>query len=346
MSSRDPRDGTADFLPKSWEEKGYLESIPARSDKAGRLVPHVRVVDPGWGDRKGSGYMYLLVHGIIEDVADNEQEQAKTRGRTVAAFPLGVGKSESRPDELLAAILKLKITVRRTAGSGERIVFGVNSSITGLEPWKNVLLNGAIFSAHKVCNNVDEVRLDVPQRLRPIFLTITLLTDDGVYQIPKFFSEFRATNAVSFNLLVQLIIGADLSLAGVRGVIDEDGEKITTFMVHIGNFMRRNGKVYSVQYCRGKVDRMDLHFSLGAIGGLSFHVRVLGKISKALHAQLGFKRSICYSLMDTNPTLNRLVWRADCRIKKVTAVFQPSLSSDFKIYDDILIDNTGKILKR
>lgn len=346
--------GRADFSRRSWEEGGTLYAIDAEADENGRLIPKVRVVNPGWNDRKTTGYMYMIVYGIIEEKekAQNSKHSSSnqkpgTRGpRAFGSFPLGVGKSSADPEELLKAVTALEITVRRTAGAAEKLVFGVSNVAPILNPWSKILTNGAIFSAIKVCSNVDVVSVDCALRLRPIFLTITLLTDAGIYMVPRNVLDFRMNNAVSFNLLVTLQVGADFTTSGVKGIVTEDGERVTTFMIHIGNFMRKQGKAYSVDYCRRKVDRMDLRFSLGAVGGLSIHVRVAGKMSKALRAQLGYKRSICYSLMDTNPYLNRVMWKSECSIKNVTAVFQPSVPKDFKIYDDILIDHTGKIMKQ
>ncbi|UOL48913.1 matrix protein [Wufeng Typhlomys cinereus jeilongvirus 1] len=335
-------EGRADFLPSTWQEGGTLTAIEAEADEKGRLVPKYRVINPGWNDRKGTGYMYLIIYGIVEE---KDQADKKNRGmKSFAAFPLGVGRSLSSPQELLDACLALDITVRRTAGAGEKLVMGTSNISPALSPWSTILSKGAIFSAIKVCNNVDVIMVDRPQKLRPIFLTITMLTDAGVYKIPRTVLDFRATNAISFNLLVELNIGADFTSSGTKGMINDAGERVTTFMVHIGNFVRKKGKIYSVDYCRQKVDRMDLRFSLGAVGGLSLHVKVAGKVSKTLRAQLGHKSVICYSLMDTNPYLNRVMWKAECSINKVTAVFQPSVPKEFRIYEDVLIDHTGKIL--
>nr|UQM99507.1 matrix protein [Meliandou uranomys virus] len=337
-------EGKADFLPSSWEEGGTLTAIEAEADENGKLIPRYRVVNPGWNSRKSSGFMYLLIYGIIEE---KEHKSKTNRGfKSFGAFPLGVGRSRADPQDLLDAVLQLDITVRRTAGAGEKLVMGTTNISPVLTPWKEILTNGAIFQAIKVCCNVDTIMVDRAQKLRPIFLTITLLTDAGCYKIPRTILDFRASGAISFNLLVVLSVGADFTDHGTKGMINDEGERVTTFMVHIGNFVRKRGKEYSIDYCRQKVDKMDLRFSLGAVGGLSFHVKLAGKVSKTLKAQLGYKSTICYSLMDTNPILNRVMWKAECSIQKVTAVFQPSVPKEFKIYDDVLIDHTGKILKQ
>ncbi|BBG92171.1 matrix protein [Feline paramyxovirus 163] len=337
-------EGRANFKNSSWEEGGTLVAIDAEADENGRLIPKYRVINPGWNSRKSSGYMYLIIYGIIEEKESNDK---KLRGlKAFGSFPLGVGKSNAEPQELLDAILKLDITVRRTCGSGEKIVYGTSGISSILDPWREILSHGAIFSAIKICSNVDIVMVDRMQKLRPIFLTITKLTDAGIYKIPKTILDFRANNAIAFNLLVELNIGADFTNSGVKGILNDDGLRITTFMIHIGNFIRKRGKTYSVEYCRQKVDKMDMRFSLGAVGGLSLHIKFAGKVSKALKAQMGLKNIICYSLMDTNPYLNRVMWKAECSINKVTAIFQPSVPKDFRIYDDVLIDNTGKILQQ
>ncbi|WEU70878.1 MAG: matrix protein [Eothenomys eva jeilongvirus] len=335
--------GKADFLRSSWEEGGTLLAIDPEADVKGKLIPKVRVINPGRNSRKSAGYMYLLVHGIIEE---KDQSSPSSKGlKTFAALPLGVGKSTALPQDLLDSVVDLDITVRRTAGSSEMLVFGTTNIKSNLEPWKDILMTGALFPAIKVCNNVDMVAVDRAQRFRPIFLTITMLTDAGVYKVPKNILDFRMAKAVSFNLLVELVVGTDFSTSGIKGMINDEGEKVTTFMVHIGNFLRKRNREYSVDYCRQKIDKMDLRFSLGAVGGLSLHVNICGKMSHALKAQLGYNTTICYSLMDTNPYLNKVMWKAECRINKVTAVLQPSVPKEFKIYEDVLIDHTGKIMK-
>lgn len=335
--------GTAEFLESSWVDGGTLVAIDPEADEKGRIIPKYRVINPGWNSRKSGGYMYLLIHGIIEEKEITGQQSKGMK--TFAAFPLGVGKSSVMPQDLLDSITQLDITVRRTCGSSEMLVFGTANITANLNPWKEILTTGAIFPAIKVCNNVDMVAVDRPQRFRPVFLTITLLTDAGVYKVPKTILDFRMSNAISFNLLIELLVGADLSSSGIKGMINDEGEKVTTFMVHIGNFQRKGNKEYSVDYCRQKIDRMDLRFSLGAVGGLSLHIVICGKMSHTLRAQLGYKSALCYSLMDTNPYLNRVMWKAECKINKVTAVLQPSIPKEFKIYEDVLIDHTGKIMK-
>ncbi|WJL29527.1 matrix protein [Plecomyxo virus] len=340
-------EGSADFSSKSWEEGGVLGAFEVEADEEGKLIPKVKVINPGWNDRKGTGYMYLIICGFIEDNTDQSNIHDKKKKQTwcLASFPLGVGKSHASPEQLLSAVLSLQITVRRTAGYDEKLVYGTSNVKPDLHPWGNILGQGAVFPALKVCAYVETVPLDRPLRFRPVFLTITMLTDAGVYKVPKNILEFRCRNAISFNLLVEIRVGGEIQNAGIKGLVDENGNKITTFMVHIGIFSRKNGRTYSADYCRQKVDKMDLRFSLGAVGGLSLHVKVCGKMSKTLRAQLGYRKVICYSLMDTNPFLNRLMWKYECSINKITAVFQPSVPIEFKIYEDVLIDHTGKILQ-
>ncbi|UOX72981.1 matrix protein [Jingmen Crocidura shantungensis henipavirus 1] len=338
-------ESTIDFNKATWEEGKYLKSIEAEVDKDGFMIPKYRVINPGGNDRKTNGYMYLIAYGFVEDVPDYNSDGKKPIIRTIAAFPFGVGASTSSPEDLLKSACSLDISVRRTAGSTEKIVLGARGTLGELAPWSSVLSNGAIFNAVKICNNVELIQLEKPQRLRIFFLSITLLTDKGIYKVPRTILDFREHNAVSFNLLVSLLLNADLTRAGMKGIVDKDGKRHATFMLHIGNFVRKGKKPYSVEYCKKKVDLMNMVFSLGAVGGLSFHVKFKGKLSKRLIASMGFHRNLCYSLMDINPGLNKLTWNHECEISKVTAVFQPSIPKDFKIYEDVLIDATGKVLK-
>lgn len=337
-------EGSAEFSPRSWEEHGILEAFDVEADQNGKLIPKVKVVTPGTNNRKGNGYMYLITSGFIEDDTEDPNNPKKGQTWTLASLPLGVGKTYTSPEQLLNAVTQLKITVRRTAGFDEKLVFGASNILPDLHPWSGILGQGAVFSAVKVCASIESIPLDRTLKFRPVFLTITHLNDAGVYRVPRVISEFRHKNAISFNLLVKLKIGGEFAHSGIKGQVDDKGNTITTFMVHIGNFARKNGKVYSAEYCKKKVERMDLKFALGAIGGLSLHVRIDGKMSKVLKAQLGYKKIICYPLMDINPSLNKLMWKYECLIEQVIAVFQPSVPPDFKIYNDVLIDHTGRIL--
>ncbi|ACL97357.1 matrix protein [Nariva virus] len=335
---------THEFLPGTWANKGCIDDLRPDYDREGKIIPRVRVVYPGTGTRRPGGYMYLFLQGVIEDDILDSQPQTRPPGRTFGAYPLGVGQSTAGPYELLAACQELKIIVRRTVGKGEKLVYYNTTPLNVLAPWKAVLTRGAIFDATKVCNRVEDIPLETPQKFRPVFLTITMLTDSGLYKVPSSVQDIRAPNAVAFNLLVEINAGCSIDQKLYPKVNPADEFKVVSFMVHVGLFQRKKSKPYSHDYCRIKVERMNLVFSLGCVGGLSFHLRVQGKMSKALHAQLGFHRSICYSLMGINPSLNKLLWKTQCSIRKVTAVFQPSVPPEFKIYDDILIDNTGKIL--
>lgn len=116
-------------------------------------------------------------------------------------------------------------------------------------------------------------------------------------------------------------------------------------MVHVGNFRRKKNEVYSADYCKMKIEKMGLVFALGGIGGTSLHIRSTGKMSKTLHAQLGFKKILCYPLMDVNEDLNRYLWRAECRIVKIQAVLQPSVPQEFRVYDDVIINDDQGLFK-
>nr|WIU81470.1 matrix protein [Niviventer confucianus morbillivirus] len=323
---------------ESWDQKGALTPIITDTAADGRLIPKVRVIEPGLGDRKSAGLRYLLLHGVIEDVTEFGI------GRTFGALPLGIGKSTADPVELLKECLGLKITVRRTAGANEKIVYYNQVPLTLLTPWAPVLTKGGIFNANEVCNNVECIPLDIPQQFRPVYLTITELSDAGCYCIPRPILDFRAENALALNLLFELEVDGDLDGLGLRRSIPGEPSSIVTFMIHLGLFKRRKNKIYSPEYCKKKLDRMGLVFGLGGVGGVSIHVRLTGKMSKTMAAQLGLRKVLCYPLMLVNNHLNRLLWRNQCSIKSVSAVFQPSAPKEFKLYNDIIIDNVGGVI--
>nr|DAZ91185.1 TPA_asm: matrix protein [Raton olivaceo morbillivirus] len=328
---------TWDLPPESWDQKGSLIPIQTDTSPDGKLIPKVRVIEPGLGDKRGVGVLYLLLHGVIEDVS------LTPIGRTFGAFPLGFGRSHSSPDELLKAVLQLRISVRRTAGSTEKLVFYNTEPLGILTPWRKVLNGGCLFNASHVCNAVECIPLDVPQCFRPVYLTITVLSDSGTYIIPKLIQDIRADGCLSFNLLFTLKVGKNLDTYEQSRSVEAESDKLMTFMIHIGIFKRSRNKVYSGTYCMQKVEKMKLAFALGCVGGVSLHIRVLGKMSKVLQSMLGFRKNVVYPLMYVNSHLNKLLWRTECSIEKVVGVLQPAVPSDFKIYDDIVADVTNLV---
>nr|UXG78456.1 matrix protein [Peste des petits ruminants virus]UXG78472.1 matrix protein [Peste des petits ruminants virus] len=328
-----------DFDKSAWDVKGSIARIEPTTYHDGRLIPHVRVIDPGLGDRKGECFMYLFLLGVIED----NDPLSPPVGRTFGSLPLGVGRSTARPEELLREATELDIVVRRTAGLNEKLVFYNNTPLSLLTPWRKVLTTGSVFSANQVCNAVNLVPLDTPQRFRVVYMSITRLSDNGYYSVPRRMLEFRSANAVAFNILVTLRIENGTNPS--RYIVGSWENPEVTFMVHVGNFRRKKNKVYSADYCKMKIEKMGLVFALGGIGGTSLHIRSTGKMSKTLHAQLGFKKILCYPLMDINEDLNRYLWRAECRIVKIQAVLQPSVPQEFRVYDDVIINDDQGLFK-
>nr|ATS17276.1 matrix protein [Morbillivirus caprinae] len=328
-----------DFDKSAWDVKGSIARIEPTTYHDGRLVPQVRVIDPGLGDRKDECFMYLFLLGVIED----NDPLSPPVGRTFGSLPLGVGRSTAKPEELLREATELDIVVRRTAGLNEKLVFYNNTPLSLLTPWRKVLTTGSVFSANQVCNAVNLVPLDTPQRFRVVYMSITRLSDNGYYSVPRRMLEFRSANAVAFNILVTLRIENGTNPR--RYIVGSWGNPEVTFMVHVGNFRRKKNEVYSADYCKMKIEKMGLVFALGGIGGTSLHIRSTGKMSKTLHAQLGFKKILCYPLMDINEDLNRYLWRAECRIVKIQAVLQPSVPQEFRVYDDVIINDDQGLFK-
>lgn len=194
-----------------------------------------------------------------------------------------------------------------------------------------------------MCNAVNPIPLDTPQRFHAVHMSITRLSNNGHHTVPRRMLEFRSVNAVAFNLLVTL--RTDKAIG--PGKIIDNAEQLpeATSTVHIGNFRRKKSEVHSADHCKMKIEKMGLVFALGGIGGTSLHIRSTGKMSKTLHAQLGFKKTPCYPLMDINEDPNRSLWRSRCKIARIQAVLQPSVPQEFRIYDDVIINDDQGLFK-
>nr|P22046.1 RecName: Full=Matrix protein [Rinderpest virus (strain Kabete O)]AAA47398.1 envelope matrix protein (M) [Rinderpest morbillivirus] len=328
-----------DFDKSAWDVKGSIQPIGPKTYSDGRLIPQVRVIDPGLGVRKDECFSYIFLWGLSED----SDPLSPPIGRTFGSLPLGVGRSTARPEELLKEATILDILVRRTAGFNEQLVFYDNSPLKVLTPWKKVLTSGSVFNANQVCETVNLIPLDFYQRFRVVYMSITRLSDNGGYDIPRHWPEFRSMNAIAFNSLVT--IRFEQSPIEHWRILNSEHLLVATFMVHIGNFQRKKTDMYSADYCKPKIEKMGLVFALGGIGGTSLHIRATGKMSKTLWALEGFKKHLCYPLMDINEDLNRELWRSKCKIVRIQAVLQPSVPQDFRVYRDVIIEDDQGLFK-
>nr|AUO38710.1 matrix protein [Phocine morbillivirus] len=328
-----------DFDRSSWDTKGSLAPILPTTYPDGRLIPQVRVIDPGLGDRKNECFMYIFLLGIIED----NDDLGPPIDRSFGSLPPGVGRTTARPEELSKEATLLDIAVRRTASVKEQLVFYNNTPLHVPTPWRKVPTNGSVSSANQVCNAVNPIPPDTAQRLRAVHMSITRLSDDGCHRISRGMSDFRCKNALAFNILVTIQVEGDFR--SNRGNLSMFKDQQATFMVHIGNFSHKKNQAYSADYCKLKIEKMGLVFALGGIGGTSLHIRCTGKMSKTLNAQLGFKKILCYPLMEINEDLNRMLWRLECKIVRIQAVLQPSVPQEFRIYNDVIISDDQGLFK-
>nr|P36356.1 RecName: Full=Matrix protein [Measles virus strain Yamagata-1]pir/B60285/ matrix protein - subacute sclerosing panencephalitis virus (strain Yamagata-1) [Measles morbillivirus] len=283
--------------------------------------------------------MHMFPLGVVED----SDPPGPPIGRASGSPPPGAGRSTAKPEELLKEATEANIVVRRTAGLNEKLAFHNNTPPTLPTPRRKAPTTGSVLNANQACNAVNLAPLDTPQRFRAVYMSITRPLDNGYYTVPRRMLEFRSVNAVAFNLLVTLRIDKAIG----PGKIIDNAEQLpeATFMVHIGDFRRKKSEVYSADYCKMKIEKMGLVFALGGIGGTSLHTRSTGKMSKTLHAQLGFKKTSCYPPMDINEDLNRLLWRSRCKIVRIQAVLQPSVPQELRIYDDVIINDDQGVFK-
>nr|AEA40466.1 matrix protein [Measles morbillivirus] len=328
-----------DFDKSAWDIKGSIAPIQPTTHSDGRLVPQVRAIDPGLGDRKDERSMHMFLLEAVED----SDPPGPPIGRAPGSPPLGAGRSTAKPEELLKEATELDTVARRTAGPNEKLVFHNNTPPTLLTPWRKVPTTGSVLNANQVCNAVNPTPLDTPQRLRAVHMSITRPSDNGHYTVPRRMPELRSVNAVAFNLLVTLRI--DKAIGPGKTIDNAEQLPEATPMVHIGNPRRKKSEVHSADYCKMKIEKMGLVFALGGTGGTSLHIRSTGKMSKTLHAQLGLKKTPCHPLMDINEDPNRSLWRSRCKTARIQAVLQPSVPQELRIHDDAITNDDQGLFK-
>nr|pir matrix protein - measles virus [Measles morbillivirus] len=328
-----------DLDKSAWDIKGSIAPTQPTTHSDGRLVPQVRVTDPGLGDRKDERSMYMLPLGVAED----SDPPGPPIGRASGPPPLGVGRSTAKPEELPKEATEPDTVARRTAGLNEKPVFHNNTPPTLLIPRRKVPTTGSVLNANQVCNAANPTPLDTPQRPRAVHMSITRPSDNGHHTVPRRMLESRSVNAVALNLLAT----PRIDKATGHGKTTDNAEQPpeATSMVHIGNPRRKKSEVHSADHCKTKTEKMGPVPAPGGIGGTSPHIRSTGKMSKTLHAQLGLKKTPCHPPMDTNEDPNRLLWRSRCKTARIQAVPQPSVPQELRIYDDAIINDDQGPLK-
>nr|AVM87382.1 matrix protein [Fer-de-lance virus] len=339
----------AEFNPLTWAEHGSLSPMLLEQGPDKKIIPQYRFIAPKAEAGRTKMDWYLTLSGIIEcksQPGTGVDTQPTSSGKKIVSMgmiPLGVGHTKETPDALLEAVVKLKITVRRTARSSETLIFTFADVDPRLAPWNYNLKSGMGFPSMKVSSQAHLIPVDQRCTMRGVFLIITALGAGSYYKIPRPIQNLTIADTISVNFLVGLTTDGDLSKAGLMSTRDSEGHHTVETMIHLGIFKRTKGKSYTVEYCQTKVLAMDLTFALAGVGGVSLHVIVNGKISKQLLTQLAGHRSICYSLMDINPKINSVLWRPMVEISYIKAVFQPSIPKEFKIYSDVIVKKAGRV---
>nr|UQS35859.1 matrix protein [Respirovirus suis]UQS35877.1 matrix protein [Respirovirus suis]UQS35889.1 matrix protein [Respirovirus suis]UQS35937.1 matrix protein [Respirovirus suis] len=339
------------FPKLSYEEHGYMEPLPLRTGPDKKAVPHIRIIKIGDPPKHGNRYLDILLLGFYEIPKEvgtygSVSDLTRPTGYTICgsgSLPIGIARYLGTDQELLKASVELKVTVRRTVRSSEMIVYMVDSIPPAMMAWASRLKRGMIFNANKVALAPQCLPIDKDIRFRVVFVNGTSLGSITIAKVPKTLADLALPNSISVNLMVSLKTGASTESKGIIPTLNEKGDKVLNFMVHLGLIHRKVGRVYSMEYCKGKIEKMRLIFSLGLVGGISFHVQLTGVVSKSFVGQLGGKKEICYPLMDVNPHMNLVIWAASVEITGVDAVFQPSIPRDFKYYPNVVAKNIGKI---
>nr|WAW38169.1 matrix protein [Measles virus genotype B3] len=322
-----------DFDKSAWDTKGSIAPTQPTTHSDGRPVPQVRAIDPGLGDRKDECLMHTSPLGVAED----SDPLGPPIGRALGSLPLGVGRSTAKPEELPKEATEPDTVARRTAGPNEKPALHNNTPPTPPTPRRKVPTTGSVPNANQVCNAANPTPLDTPQRFRAVHTSITRLSGNGHYTVPRRMLEPRPVNAVAPNPLATP--RTDKAIGPGRIIDNAEQPPEATSTVHIGNPRRKKSEVHPADHRKTKIEKMGPVPAPGGTGGTSPHTRSTGKMSKTLHAQLGPKKTLRYPPMDINEDPNRSLWRSRCKIVRIQAVPQPSVPQEFRIYDDVIIND-------
>nr|CAA34587.1 unnamed protein product [Measles morbillivirus] len=277
------------------------------------------------------------MHTPPPGAAEDSDPPGPPIGRAPGSPPPGAGRPTAKPEELPKEATEPDTVARRTAGPNEKPVLHNNTPPTLPTPRRKAPTTGSVPNANQVCNAANLTPLDTPQRLRAVYMSITRLSDNGYYTVPRRMLEFRSVNAVALNLLATL--RTDKAIGPGKTTDNAEQPPEATFLVHIGNPRRKKSEVHSADHCKMKIEKMGPVSAPGGIGGTSLHIRSTGKTSKTLHAQLGLKKTPCYPPMDINEDLNRSLWRSRRKTARIQAAPQPSAPQEPRTHDDAITND-------
>ncbi|UQS35949.1 matrix protein [Porcine respirovirus 2] len=339
------------FPKLSYEEHSYMEPLPLSTGPDKKAVPHIRIIKIGDPPKHGNRYLDILLLGSYEipkEVGTYGSVSDLTRPTpyTICGSgspPIGIATYLGTDQELLKASVELQVTVRRTVRSSDLIVYMVDSIPPAMMAWASRLKRGMIFNANKVALAPQCLPIDKDIRFRVVFVNGTSLGSITIAAVPQTLADRALRNSISVSLMVSLKTGASTESKGIIPTLNEKGDKVLNFILHLGFLHSQVGRAYSMQHCKLKIEKMRLIFSLGLVGGISFHVQLTGVVSKSFVGQLGGKKDLCYPLMDVNPHTNLVICAASVEITGVDAVLQPSIPRDFKYYPNVVAENIGQM---
>ncbi|WFP52509.1 matrix protein [Hippocampus erectus paramyxovirus 1] len=315
----------------------FSQKVESMRDADGKFRPQARVARPSIIPGSGSPMIFLQVYGMAEYIDRKGEKQMLA----IVSWPLGAGKSSVSADNLLEALLRMTLTIERTAYGKETIILRATGNEGDLKPWESIMKRGAAYPASKVCPSSTRIPVDRKVMFRPIHLDVTVLTSSKNHIARMTTRGFKTDAAVAVNLRVVLAVDKKIRDKGIKTSPmpappnAEPGNAIVDFILHLCLLKQSKLKTYNSDYAKKKLDQMQIEVSMGYVGGISIHVTVTGRMTKTMRASMGGSRQQVYSLMDVQPQLNAGLWLDKCDIVEVYGLIQASDVGEFRYFPSV-----------
>nr|UCZ51387.1 M [Eptesicus fuscus orthorubulavirus] [Eptesicus fuscus orthorubulavirus] len=322
--------------------------IEIETNKEGKklLVKQIRVRTLGHADQDSESICFLNSYGFIKEAPKEEEFIREDRPPeskitlTACMLPLGPGPNIRSPNQLLKSAADMKISVRKTAGSREQVIFHVTRAPPILQNFQFIRERYACVSSDKFIKSPGKIRAGPDYCYIITFLSLTYCPISQKFKVPRPLLSFRSTRMRSVHLEVIFKIQCSSDSPLKKGLItdDEKGVPKASVWIHLCNFYKGRNitKTYDEAYFAEKCKKMALSVGISDLWGPTIVVHAEGKIPKAASLFFNSRGWALHPLSDAAPTLAKSLWSIGCEILEVNAILQGSDYSSLLLSSDVL----------
>ncbi|QEQ50565.1 matrix protein [avian paramyxovirus 22] len=327
--------------------------IVMSTNDAGKKVlqPQIRLNRLGSIRTEGIRAVFVNCFGFIESTGGDEimfvRAGENTSGSVVTAAMLTLGhlKTDSDLIDLGNACLTLKVSVKKSATTEERIAFTIHSKPPLLATSQVIQDGGLIARAEGAVKCPGKISSYQNYLFRIMFVSLTSLDNEVLYRVPGPVSSFRNRMLYSIQLEVLLEVDVKPENHQCKFLTEKDGKRYASVWFHLCNAKKTNaqGKPRTIEAMRQKVKSMGLKIMLADLWGPTIVTRATGKMSKYMIGFFGTNGVACHPITKSSPDVAKILWSCSCSVVKGNAIIQGSARSDVVSFEDIQVKGAASI---